>query len=257
VRNVFVVGIGAGDPDQVTAEASRALNEADVLFAMDKGDTADELMAIRRQVCDRWIEGPYRLVTTPDPARVLDGPSYRGAVEAWHDARAARFAELIATEIPEAGAGAFLVWGDPALYDSTVRILDRVAEQADVAFDVTVIPGISAPQVLAARHRIALHGIGAPVHITTGRRLARGWPEGVDDVAVMLDGSCAFRTVDPTGVTIYWGAYLGTPDEILVAGPLGELGPEIERVRAEARARKGWMFDTYLLRRDPAGAPEA
>jgi precorrin-6A synthase len=54
-------------------------------------------------------------------------------------------------------------------------------------------------------------------------------------------------------VTIYWGAYLGTPDEILVSGPLAEVAEEIRRVRAEARERKGWMFDTYLLRRTADG----
>ena len=53
-------------------------------------------------------------------------------------------------------------------------------------------------------------------------------------------------------MTLYWGAYLGTPDEILVSGPLAEVADEVVRVRAEARERKGWMFDTYLLSR---GAP--
>jgi len=70
-------------------------------------------------------------------------------------------------------------------------------------------------------------------------------------VVVMLDGRCAFAEVDPAGVTIYWGAYLGTADEILVSGPLAEVADRILRVRAEARERKGWMFDTYLLRRSP------
>jgi precorrin-6A synthase len=142
------------------------------------------------------------------------------------------------------------VWGDPALYDSTLRILDRVAERGTVAFTIEVVPGISSVQALAAAHRIALHGVGRPVHVTTGRRLAdEGWPAGVDDVVVILDGRAAYTTVDPAGVTIYWGAYLGTPDEILVAGPLAVVAAEIGEVRAAARARKGWMFDTYLLRR--------
>ena len=48
---------------------------------------------------------------------------------------------------------------------------------------------------------------------------------------------------------VYWGAYLGTPDELLVAGPLDEVADDILRVRAEARGRKGWIMDTYLLRR--------
>jgi len=143
------------------------------------------------------------------------------------------------------------VWGDPALYDSTLRILDAVTDRGAVRVSVEVIPGISSVQALAAAHRIPLHGVGRPIHITTGRRLATdGWPAGVDDLVVMLDGACTFTQLDPAGVTIFWGAYLGTPDEILIAGPLAAVSAEIEHARAEARARKGWMFDTYLLRRE-------
>jgi len=47
---------------------------------------------------------------------------------------------------------------------------------------------------------------------------------------------------------IHWGAYLGTTDEMLVAGPLNEVGPGILLSRAEARARKGWVMDIYLVR---------
>jgi len=88
------------------------------------------------------------------------------------------------------------------------------------------------------------------VLITTGRRLAEHRvPDGVDDVVVMLDGGCAFRNVIDEPLDIYWGAYLGTQDEILVSGPLAAVAGEIERVRAEARERKGWIMDCYLLRR--------
>ena len=54
-------------------------------------------------------------------------------------------------------------------------------------------------------------------------------------------------------IDIYWGAYLGTPDEILLSGRLGELSEQIETARAQARNRKGWIMDTYLLRK--RGAP--
>jgi len=255
MKTVLVIGIGAGDPDHVTAEAARALNRADVFFVLDKGADAADLVALRRLVLDRWVDRPDpRVVVVPDPPRALGGPSYGADVAGWHDQRADLYERLVADELADGGTGAFLVWGDPALYDSTLRILDQVAARGAVAFAVEVVPGISSIQVLAARHRIALHGVGRPVHVTTGRRLREGWPDGVDDVVVMLDGGCAFTTVDPAGVTIWWGAYLGTPDEILLSGPLAEVGPEIERVRAEARARKGWMFDTYLLRRGDGGA---
>jgi len=65
----------------------------------------------------------------------------------------------------------------------------------------------------------------------------------------MLDGDCAFKAIDDPAIDIYWGAYLGTEDEILMAGQLPERAAEIERVRADAKARKGWVMDTYLLRR--------
>ena len=34
---------------------------------------------------------------------------------------------LLLNQLAEGEVGAFLVWGDPALYDSTLRILDAVA----------------------------------------------------------------------------------------------------------------------------------
>jgi precorrin-6A synthase len=142
-----------------------------------------------------------------------------------------------------------LVWGDPSLYDSTLRIVERIVARGAVAFDVEVIPGISSVQALAARHRIILNRIGQPVHITTGRKLAEGWPGGVDDVVVMLDGDCAFKTIEGAAMDIYWGAYLGTEDEILMSGNLRDRADDIERVRAEAKQRIGWIMDTYLLRK--------
>jgi precorrin-6A synthase len=253
ILTILAIGIGSGDPEQVTVQAVRALNRADVFFELDKRAGTEDLAALRRTICERYVEDPssYRVVSVPDPPRDLSGPSYGEDVAAWHEARVALYESLLRDSLTDGEVGAFLVWGDPALYDSTLRILDQVAARGTVDFTVEVIPGISSIQALAAAHRIALHGVGRPVHVTTGRRLAAdGWPPGVDDLVVMLDRDCTFTRIDPTGVTIYWGAYLGTPDEILLAGPLADVGSEIQAVRAEARARKGWMFDTYLLRRE-------
>ena len=50
-------------------------------------------------------------------------------------------------------------------------------------------------------------------------------------------------------MTIWWGAYLGMPQEALIAGPLGEVSERILTTRAELRARHGWIMDIYLLRR--------
>ena len=110
------------------------------------------------------------------------------------------------------------------------------------------VPGISAVQALAAAHGLVLNRIGGALTVTTGRRLAREGMTG-DDVVVMLDARCAFADLPDAPVDIFWGAYLGTPDEVLVAGDLAAVKDEIMAVRARERARKGWIMDTYLLRR--------
>jgi precorrin-6A synthase len=246
-RRIHVIGIGAGDPDYVTAQAVAALNDTQVFFAMDKGSEKDDLVALRRQICERFISEPgYRFVELPDPPRTraaADSPAYRKAVADWHAARAAVWATAIESELTPGGVGAFLAWGDPSLYDSTLRILDTVATRVDIDYDV--IPGITAIQALTARHRIPLNDVGEPVLLTTGRQLRDNGLAG--SAVVMLDGDCSFQACPP-GTRIWWGAYLGTPDELLRAGTVGEVGTEIAHLRAEARARHGWIMDTYLLR---------
>jgi len=253
MRKVFVIGIGAGNPDYVTVQAINALNQVDVFFIMDKGDETRDLVRLRKDICERYIKDKsYRTMALPDPPRDRKAASYEPAVRAWHDQRAAIYERLIDEELGEDECGAFLVWGDPSLYDSTLRIIDRIVARGAVAFDYEVIPGISAIQALAAKHRIALNRIGRPVHITTGRKLDEGLLHDAGDVVVMLDGDCSFKTIADSDVDIYWGAYLGTDDEILVAGHLHECADDIQRLRAEAKARKGWVMDTYLLRKRDA-----
>jgi precorrin-6A synthase len=238
-----VIGIGAGDPDYVTAQAVDALNDTQVFFAMDKGAQKDDLVALRRMICERFIREPgYRFVELRDPQRAKDG-DYRQAVADWHAARAAVWACAIEAELAPGDVGAFLAWGDPSLYDSTLRVLDLVATRMDIDYDV--IPGITAIQALTARHRIPLNDIGEPVLVTTGRQLRDNGLSGT--AVVMLDGDCSFAGCPPQ-TRIWWGAYLGTPDEVLVAGTVGEVGAKIGQLRADARARHGWIMDTYLLR---------
>jgi len=191
-------------------------------------------------------------VEAPDPPRDRTSSSYEPAVRAWHEQRADIYERLIREELTEDECGAFLVWGDPSLYDSTLRVIEQIIARGTIAFEYEVIPGISAIQALAARHRIVLNRIGRPIQITTGRNIADGLPNNVDDVIVMLDANCSFKTIDDPDIDIYWGAYLGTEDEILVAGRLHERMDEIERLRAEAKAHKGWTMDTYLLRKRDA-----
>jgi precorrin-6A synthase len=252
MRRISVVGIGSGNPEHITVQAVKALNTVDVIFMVDKGADKRQLTDLRRDICERYITGSgYRVVTTADPERDRGAAAYRAAVADWRGQRADSYERLISGELGEQGHGAFLAWGDPAIYDSTVHVLDEVRARGAVAFDLDVIPGISSVQALAARHRVSLTRTGRPVHLTTGRLLAQGFPENADDVVVMLDAGCAFTALDEPGLEIYWGAYVGSDDEILISGPVEEVGPLIVAAREAARRRHGWIMDTYLLRRGP------
>jgi precorrin-6A synthase len=250
-RRVLVVGIGAGDPEHLTLGAVRALNETDVVFLVDKGETHTDLRQARLDLCHRIIDPrhPWR-VEEVELGAVRDrgdGP-YRATVAAWRAARVAAYGDLVGG-LHETETGAFLVWGDPTLYDGTLDVLAEVRAAGDVAFDVEVVPGISSVSALAARHGVTLNRPGEPVQITTGRRLAReGMPEGIDSVVVVLDTHEAWRQLDDD-LDIWWGAFVGLPGERLVTGRLGDQRTTIGHERAAARSRHGWVFDTYLLRR--------
>jgi precorrin-6A synthase len=250
MRRLRIIGIGAGNPEHMTIQAIRALNAADVVFVPDKGSEKAALRALREEICRRYIEhGNYRMVPLSVPRRAEAGEDYRGSVDAWHAALAESYERLFRAELAEGETGALLVWGDPSLYDSTLRIIAAV-EARGLALDYDVIPGITSVQALAAAHRLVLNRIGEPVTITTGRKLAQtGLSDAAGSTVVMLDGEQAFAQIDPEDVEIWWGAYLGTPQEMLARGPLVQLADEIAHRRNEARAENGWIMDTYLLRR--------
>jgi len=249
MRQFLVIGIGAGDPDYLTIQAVKALNRADVFFVVDKGSEKDDLVALRREIMDRHITRPdYRVVSIQEPERDRTSPVYHAAVATWRTQRAHRYAAAIRDHLGEHECGAILVWGDPALYDSTLAIIDEVTTSGGVQLAVEVIPGISSVQALVAKHRVTLNRVGEAIQVTTGRRLRNGLPRDAENVVVMLDADCAFRQLTDPDLDIYWGAYIGTEDEILVSGRLTEVVEEIEQVRSEARLRKGWIMDTYLIR---------
>ena len=249
--DLALIGIGTGNPDHLTLQAVGALQTCDLVLLPRKGADKADLADLRRQICDRHIGPATRVVEFDLPVRDAATPAYLDGVNAWHDAIATLWAGLMRHHLPQGGRAALLVWGDPSLYDSSLRIAARV-QSGGTDLTISVIPGLTSLQLLTAVHAIPLNTLGAPVVITTGRQLREhGWPAGAETVAVMLDSGGAFETIAPQGVTIYWAAYVGMPQQILHAGPLPDTGPRILRDRAAARAQHGWIMDIYLLRRDP------
>jgi precorrin-6A synthase len=241
---LILIGIGTGSPDHMTRQGEAALRSADAVLVPRKGAAKADLAELRYEMCRTVLGGADKIIPVDLPVRDASGDYHQGVTE-WHDAIARAWrAALDAHGNPRTVA--MLVWGDPSLYDSSLRIASRL----DPTPKVTVIPGITALQALTAAHAIPLNEVNAPVLITTGRQVRdHGWPSGAETLAVMLDGECSFQHLDPQGVDIWWGAYLGMENEILAAGPLSDVSQQIVERRAQARAAHGWIMDIYLLRR--------
>lgn len=244
-----LIGIGTGNPDHLTGEAVRAINDADLILLPRKGSAKADLVDLRRAVCDSVLTKPAQIAEFDMPVRDADLP-YAEAVDQWHGAIADAWHAKITAHLPQGGTLALLVWGDPSLYDSTLRIAQRLME-GGLEMTVRVVPGLTSIQLLTAAHAIALNTLAGAVTITTGRLLrTHGWPEGAETVVVMLDAGCAFEVLDPGGIAIWWGAYLGMEQQALIDGPLAEVAPRIADTRAALRARHGWIMDVYLMRKE-------
>ena len=243
MAELWLIGIGTGNPAHVTLEAQAALRDATLVLVPRKGPDKADLAELRHDILAQ--SGSTAPVVEFDMPLRDDTLPYAARVTRWHDEIAQIWAETMAAHAPT-GPVALLVWGDPGLYDSTLRIAARLTPRPRLR----VVPGITALQALTAAHAIPFNTVNGAVMVTTGRRLRdHGWPAGAETVAVMLDGACSFQTLPPEGLHIWWGGLLGLRGQVLDAGPLSEAGPRIIATRAEARARHGWMMDCYLLQR--------
>lgn len=242
LTDLWLIGIGTGNPGHVTLEGMQALREAACVLIPRKGAGKEDLGYMRHAILCR-AETRARAVEFDMPVRDESLP-YQTRVARWHDEIARRWHTAL-KNAPD-GPIALMVWGDPGLYDSTLRIAGRL----DPKPRLRVVPGITALQALTSAHAIPFNTVNGAVTVTTGRRLRdHGWPEGADSVAVMLDAACSFQTLTASGLDIWWGAFLGMPEQLLDSGPLDEAGARILLARKQARARHGWIMDTYLLRR--------
>ncbi|UDY25039.1 precorrin-6A synthase (deacetylating) [Nocardioides sp. Kera G14] len=234
---VWILGVGMG-PQHVTPEVANALRSCDYVIAAEKsGD--DGLLAARRAIAEAY---GVEVISVPDPERDRADPTdYGKAVRDWHEARVSAYESVLRER---EGTAAFLVWGDPSLYDSTIRVVEQLAGRLPMEYDV--LPGISAPQILAARHRIVLHPVGQPVHVTTARRLRDDIATGQTNLCVMLTGTLDLDGLDDW--SIWWGANLGTDSEELVSGRVGAVAGDVEKARQRAKESAGWVMDVYLLR---------
>jgi len=252
MKKIYLIGIGTGNPDYLTVQAINTMKKTDVFFLLEKEGKRgyEDFVRVRKEILERYLDNrKYRIVIAKIPKRKKGCKSYFGEIEGWRRETAAVIAKLIKNEMKEDESGALLVWGDPSLYDGHLEMLQHILKEGAINFDYEVIPGISSIQLLAARHKIPLNRIGETIVVTTARHLKEYQPEEIKNMAVMLDSHCTFQRLQDEDIDIYWGGYLGTEDEILISGKLKDKIVDLKNIRREAKNKKGWLMDTYILRR--------
>ena len=251
MRKIYLIGIGPGDPKYLTVQAIEAMNKADVFFIFDKaGRGKNDLIDIRQNMLKKFVKKQkYKIVSAPNPERENKSgkAAYEKAVGDWRDRKRAVMAGLIENGMKANQTGAFLIWGDPSLYDGSIEMLHSIRAKGGLKFDFEIVPGITSIQALTARHRIPLNRTGESIRITTGRRLNEK-VSAAENVVVMLDGQAAWKNFAGKNAEIFWGAYLGTKSEVLLSGKLKDVAGDCEKLKTRSRNRKGWIMDTYLLR---------
>ena len=246
--DLFLVGIGMGNPDHLTNQAKKALKSADLIIIPDKGLNKSGLCEIRMALCEKLLNPTQNIAYMDFPSRKNNDVNYLENVEIWHDQISTAWEQTIISHLPYGGKIAFMIWGDPTLYDSSLRIVERLRARR-FKINLEVIPGLSAIQLLTSAHKIPLNNLAGHVTISTGRNLReKGWPEDCETLVIMLDGETSFTYLTPERFFIYWGAYLGMEQEILISGPLDACRDNIIFERAKARKKIGWVMDIYLLK---------
>ena len=245
-----------GDPDQLTLQAIRALNEVDVFFVIDKGGATRELVELRSEICARHITGDYRFVEIPEVERDRTSPAYREAVVDWHEqrARAVRAGHPGRTRPGWLRRAAGLGRPVAVRQHHPDRREHRASREAGCR-----VSGDPGHQQRAATRRGAsdraqrCRRAGADHHRAPAR--AGGGKSGAENIVVMLDGDLACRALTGGDWEIYWGAYLGSPDETLIAGRLADVdrarSPSPEQLSSSARVGS-W---TPTCSADPGAPP--
>lgn len=238
-----VIGIGTGGAEDITLSAITEMQQLDLVVFLDKGAATADMRAFRRAVLHRH-QVSATILELPDPPRDRHPADYEAEVKRWHQARADLISAALHQALPAGGRVGFLVWGDPSLYDSTLRIVRAIDDE----MTVKVIPGVSAVHALTAAFGLLANDIGGTITITTGRKLATLTPAQRENVFVMLDGRDAYLDVATPHTYIYWGAYLRANNEVLREGYVADVGADIAALKKELHDRNGWVMDTYLLR---------
>ena len=244
MNNINLIGVGTGNLEHLTIAAINILNESDLILVPKKSEDTKDLINLRYEICSKFLKKENKnLVEFKVPERNKE-KIYSESVNDWHEKLAMSWDKAIKNFKGKKNNISLLIWGDPCLYDSSIKISKILFSETNIS----IIPGITSIQVLLSEHKITLNNVGKSVQITTGRNLKSvGFQKYENRTIVLLDGECSFKYLKDKNYYIWWGAYLGMKKQILIKGKLNEVGLKIINERSKARNKYGWIMDVYLL----------
>ena len=181
---IFLIGIGTGNPEHLSLEGVDTLNKVDLVLLPKKNNQKLELFSLRKRICESVIKNKKIIIKEYKVPRRIETLNYSDSVNSWHQKISNNIFQIIKEIKSKNIKLAFLIWGDSGLYDSTLRIISKL----DVDYRLKIIPGISSIQALTSAHLISLNEIGESVLITTGRKLKDKMFKDNQKVLVLLDG---------------------------------------------------------------------
>ncbi len=122
---LVLIGIGTGSPDHLTREGEAEIRGADCILVPRKGAAKAELAELKKGICASvlGVRAESRILEFDMPVRA-SCPDYLESVDAWHGEIGKAWNAALEARVVQRVA--LLVWGDPSLYDSTLRIAARL-----------------------------------------------------------------------------------------------------------------------------------
>jgi precorrin-2/cobalt-factor-2 C20-methyltransferase len=232
--HLYGIGVGPGDPELLTIKAAGILGRADVILAASSTKNDDSLAL---DIARPHLKPGARVIRLGFPMS-----RDQGTLEsAWLEN-----ARLVLKELEAGHDAAFLTLGDPLLY-STFAYLLRTLRVLAPDQAVTVVPGITSFQAVAAATRTVLAESEQNLLILPGIRKAKDLRKSLEgaDNAVILKAYTNFSAIRDELRTF------PTPAHCVFASKMGMKEQFVTRSLDEAPDNPTYLSLMLLTKNDP------